>query len=164
VKATLILAGIVVVLCVAGCSGSRNSPSKFNDASALSGDLPFNPLHWNVITAAVSRQAGTVYAVFGNDQAVAYTRSGAEGSYPVGAVVSLVTWTQRPDPRWFGGMIPGVVKSVEFVSVVYDGEQHLEYVYSEYSGSPLKVVSSQTERLPAGRAAYLLAQRGAFLP
>jgi hypothetical protein len=154
----------IVVLCAAGCSGSRNSPSKFNDASALSGDLPFNPLRWNVITAAVSRQAGTVYTVFGNDRAVAYARSAAEGSYPVGAVVCLVTWTQRPDPRWFGGMIPGAVKSVEFVSVVHDGEQHLEYVYAEYSGSTLRVVSSQTERLPAGRAAYLLAQRGAFLP
>jgi hypothetical protein len=163
VKATLILAGIVV-LCVTGCSGSRNSPSKFNDASVLSGDLPYNPLRWNVVTSAVSRQAGTVYAVFGNDRAVAYARSGAEGNYPVGAVVSLVTWTQRPNPRWFGGMIPGAVKSVEFVSVAYDGQQHLEYIYAEYSGRPLKVVSSQTERLPAGRAAYLLAQRGAFLP
>jgi hypothetical protein len=61
-------------------------------------------------------------------------------------------------------MIPGAVKSVEFLSVVYDGEQHLEYVYAEYSGSPLRVLSSETERLPTGRAAYLLAQRGAFLP
>jgi hypothetical protein len=61
-------------------------------------------------------------------------------------------------------MIPGAVKSVEFVSAVDDGAQHLEYVYAEYSGSPLKTVSSQTERLPAGRAAYLLAQRVAFLP
>jgi hypothetical protein len=163
VKATLILAGIVV-LCVTGCSGSRDSRSKFNDASALSGNLPYNPLSWNVVTSAVSRQNSTVYTVFGNDRAVAYARSGAEGNYPVGAVVSLVTWTQRPDPRWFGGIIPGVVKSVEFVSVASDREQHPEYFYTEYSGSPLNVVSSQTERLPAGRAAYLLAQRGAFLP
>jgi hypothetical protein len=102
--------------------------------------------------------------VFGNDRAVAYARSGAEGNYPFGGVLSLVTWTQRPDPHWFGGMIPGGVKSVEFVSVIYDSEQHLEYAYAEYSGSPLKVVSSQTEGLPTGRAAYLLAQRGAFLP
>jgi hypothetical protein len=163
VIATLILVGIVV-LSFKGCSGSRNSVSKFNDASVLSGDLPYNPLRWNVVTSAVSRRAGTVYTVFGNDRAVAYARSGAEGKYPVGAEVSLVTWTQRPAPRWFGGMIPGAVKSVEFVSVVYDGEQHLEYVYAEYSGSPLKLVSSQPERLAAGRAAYLLAQRGAFLP
>jgi hypothetical protein len=163
VKATLILAGIVV-RCVTGCSGSRNSPSKFNDASVLSGDLPYNPLRWNVVTSAVSRQKGTVYTVFGNDRAVAYARSRTEGNYPVGAVVSLVLWAQRPDPRWFGGMISGEVKSVEFVSVVHDGEQHPEYVYAEYSGSPLKLVSSQTEILPAGRAAYLLEQRGAVLP
>ncbi|HEY2469995.1 MAG TPA: cytochrome P460 family protein [Terracidiphilus sp.] len=162
-KATLVLAG-VIVLCLTGCSGSRNSPGKFNDASVLSGELPYNPLRWNVVTSAVSRRAGTLYTVFGNDRTVAHARRGAEGNYPVGAVVSLVTWTQRPDPRWFGGMIPGAVKSVEFLSVVYDGEQHLEYVYAEYSGSPLRVLSSETERLPTGRAAYLLAQRGAFLP
>lgn len=162
-KGTLILAGILA-LSVAGCSGSRNSPSKFNDASVLPGNLPYNPLRWNVVTSAVSRQAGTIHTVFGNDRAVAYARSRAEGDYPVGAIVSLVTWTQRPDPRWFGGMIPGAVKSVEFVFVVSDREQHPEYFYEEYSGSPFKIVSSQTERLPAGRAAYLLAQRGAFLP
>lgn len=85
----------------------------------LTANLPYNPLHWNVVIATVSRRAGTVYTVFGNDRAVAYARGGAEGNYPVGAVLSVVTWTQRPDPHWFGGMIPGAVKSVEFVSVVY---------------------------------------------
>jgi hypothetical protein len=45
-------------------------------------------------------------------------------------------------------MIPGAVKSVEFVSVVSDREQHAEHFYTEYSGRPLKIVSSQTERLP----------------
>jgi hypothetical protein len=61
-------------------------------------------------------------------------------------------------------MIPGAVKSVEFLSVVSGREQHPEYFYTEYSGSPLKILSSQTERFHTGRAAYLLAQRGAFLP
>jgi len=41
--------------------------------------------------------------------------------------------------------------------VVSDREQHPEYFYAEYSGSPFKIVSSRTERLPARRAAYLLA-------
>jgi hypothetical protein len=163
-RKSLILVGICV-LGASGCSGTHNQGSnKFNDAAVLSGSLPYNPLRWNVVTSAVSRKDATVYTVFGNGEAVSFARSGEEGNYPVGAIVSLVTWTQRASPRWFGGMIPGEVRSVEFASVVSGDDHRPKYVYEEYQGSPLKVVTSQRETIPTGRLAYLLAQRGALMP
>jgi hypothetical protein len=33
--------------------------------------------------------------------------------YSAGAEYSLVTWSQRDDPHWFGGRIPGRVQSVK---------------------------------------------------
>jgi hypothetical protein len=37
--------------------------------------------------------------------------------YSAGAVLALVTWAQRDDPHWFGGRIPAMPESVEFVQL-----------------------------------------------
>ena len=164
VRKSFMLAGICL-LGASGCSGIHHQGSNnFNDAAALSGSLPYNPLQWSVVTSAVSRSDATVYTVFGNGEAVGFARSSSEGNYPVGSIVSLVTWTQRPSPRWFGGMIPGAIRSVEFASVLSGDDHRPIYLYEEYQGSPLKVVTSQRQTIPAGRLAYLLAQRGALMP
>jgi hypothetical protein len=164
VRKALVLA-VGCALWLSGCSEIRHQgPSEWNDAAALSGNLPYNPLQWSVITSAVSRRDATVYAVFGNGEASSFARSGADGSYPIGAKVSMVAWTQRPSPRWFGGMIPGAVRSVEYASVVTGADHRPEYVYEKFEGNPLQSVMSQRESIPTGRLAYLLAQRGAFMP
>ena len=153
------------VLVLSGCSGMRHQgPNEWNDAAVLSGNLPYQPLQWNVITSAVSRADATVYTVFGNDEASRFARSGADGRYPIGARVSLVAWTLRPAPRWFGGMIPGAVKSVEFASVIAAANRRTEYVYGRFEGNPLQLVASQKESSPTGRIAYLLEQRSALMP
>jgi hypothetical protein len=61
-------------------------------------------------------------------------------------------------------MILGAVRSVEFASEVSGDDHRTEYVYEEYEGSPLKVVTSQREAIATGRLAYLLAQQGALMP
>ena len=153
------------VLVLSGCSGMRyQGPYEWNDAAILSGNLPYQPLQWNVITSAVSRADATVCTVFGNDEASRFARSGADGRYPIGARVSLVAWTLRPAPRWFGGMIPGAVKSVEFASVNSSADHHPVYVYERFEGNPLQLMASQSESSPAGRLAYLLAQKAAWMP
>ena len=153
------------VLWASGCSGMlHQDANKFNHSTVLSRTLPYNPLRWSVVTSAVSRKDATVYTVFGNDEASSFARSGAGGNYPIDAIVSLVTWTQRPNPRWFGGMIPGAVRSVEFASVITGDGQRPEYVYEKFEGNPLQAVTSQKEAVTTGRLAYILAQRGALMP
>ena len=34
-----------------------------------------------------------------------------------GAALSGVVWRQRDDPHWFGGRIPGAVKTIDVVNV-----------------------------------------------
>lgn len=160
-----LILGMSCVLWVSGCSGMRHQgPNELNGAAVLSGNLPYNPLQWSVITSAVSRTDATVYAVFGNGEAISSARSGANGNYLIGARVSLVAWTQRPSSRWFGGTIPGAVKSVEFVSVIAGADHRPEYVYERFEGNPLQFVTSQRGNIPTGRLAYLLAQRAALMP
>lgn len=45
--------------------------------------------------------------------------------YPTGAVLALVTWAQRDDPHWFGGRIPGIPESIDFVQA--PAEQTISY-------------------------------------
>jgi len=164
VRTTWIL-GVVYLLGLLGCSEpKRFAPAPFNQAAALTGEMPYDPLHFKVLTSAVSRKDSSIYTVFGNDRAIEYARSHLQGDYPVGSVISLVTWKQKGDPHWFGGLIPGQAASVEFVIVEAGANQIPQYVYVEYRGTPLKKMTSQPEMLPSDRAAYLLAQRAAFLP
>jgi hypothetical protein len=145
-----------------GCSDQTNLrvETRVNQGAALVGALPSNPLQGRVITSWINKQDSTMSTMFGNDVAVQYARTNAEMKYPAGAVLSVVTWSQQEDPRWFGGKIPQEPQTVEFVTVTGPGA----ISYQRYEGSPLKQVASENGSDPDDRAAYLLAQRAAVMP
>lgn len=162
---TISLLGAVLLLGAAGCTQTNpRVATRLNDEASLTGDLPVNPLQWKVITSAIDHRNATMYTVFGNDQAVQYARTHAQQDYPSGAVISLVTWTQQEDPRWFGGQIPKAPKSVEFVTISTGPDQKPDYKYEDYEGTPLKKTSANESPSPQGRAEYLLNQRAAVMP
>jgi hypothetical protein len=148
-----------------GCSDEVNPrvATRLNLDASLTGDLPSNPFQNKVITSWINKQDATMSTLYGNDVAVQYARSNSAMQYPAGSVLSVVTWTQQEDPRWFGGDIPKNVKSVEFVTVT--GPK--AFTFDRYEGSPLqKVVFRNPDELDTGtkRAAYLLEQRAAVMP
>ena len=101
--------------------------------------------------------------LYGNDIAVQYARSNSQQDHPAGSVISLVTWTQRDDSRWFGAKIPSQVKSVEFVNVIEASNDQPSYSYESYTGSPLTRTSISDGRSFGSRAAYLLSRRAAVM-
>jgi hypothetical protein len=121
----------------------------------------YNPLQWEVIASTLNHHDHTLATVLGNDRAIAYAREDAAHAYLVGSV--LITWSQEEDPQWFGGNIPGNVRSVEFVEV-QSGPDHGAYLYTLYGGSPLRRLVSTEEKSPTGRAAYIVGQRAAVMP
>jgi hypothetical protein len=156
------LLSAVLALGLGGCSEKTNSrvETKLNDDAAMGGDLPSNPLQDKVITSWIDKKSSTMSTLFGNDIAVQYARTSSEMKYPAGSVLSVVTWEQQEDPRWFGGKIPKTTRTVEFVTVKGQGN----VLYSRYEGSPLKKVASVEGSDPSDRAAYLLSQRAAVMP
>jgi hypothetical protein len=154
------LLGAVLAAGLVACSDKTNPRvvTRLNDEAALVGELPSNPLKGKVITSWVNKRDATMLTMFGNDVAVQHARTNAEKIYPAGSVLSVVTWKQQEDPRWFGGSIPQKVGSVEFVAVTGPGA----YTYKRYEGSPLKKVEDGVA--PNDRAAFLLAQRAAVMP
>jgi hypothetical protein len=157
---------IAISLWILGCSSANpNTTATLNHGASLAGQLPANPLQWKVITAMVDRAGSTMSTLYGNDLAVGYARAAHPANdYPPGAMLSLVTWTQQEDPRWFGAKIPQSVKSVEFVTVGAPADGHPSYEYKKFEGTPLAVSPTPDPGAADERAAYLVAQRAAVLP
>jgi hypothetical protein len=161
VKTIHLLAAALVLV---GCSQpDARVMTQFNRDAEVSGELPYNPLQWEVIASTLNHNDHTLATVLGNDRAIAYARKNATHAYPAGSVLSVITWSQEEDPRWFGGNIPGNVRSVEFLEV-QSGQDHRTYLYTLYGGSPLRKLVSTEEKSPTGRAAYILGQRAAVMP
>lgn len=102
--------------------------------------------------------------LYGNELAAGYARTNSQHDYPAGAALSLVTWTQREDGRWFGAKIPDQLRSVEFVTVEAGPDGRPLYSYQKYEGTPLKKLSADQGLTSSNRVAYLLSQRAAVLP
>lgn len=158
------LLALPLVLILPGCSQpSARVITRFNRKAEVSGELPYNPLQWEVIASTLNHKDHTLATVLGNDRAIAHARKNATHAYPAGSVLSVITWSQEEDPRWFGGNIPGDVRSIEFVEVQSAQDQET-YLYTLYGGSPLKKLASTDEKSPTGRAAYILGERAAVMP
>jgi len=115
------------------------------------------PLTDKVITSFVNTRNGTMSTVYGNDIAVKSARAGQ--AYPAGAVVSLVTWSQRDDPHWFGGRIPKALHSTEMLS--YDPAAAPSYVYYEGERAAKKAMDPAEVQ---NRINYITSQKASVLP
>jgi Cytochrome P460 len=161
----LLLSFFVCSLFASGCaSEGPKITATINQSAALTGELPENPLRWKVITSMLDKKESTMSTLYGNDVAVKYARANSQHDYPNGSAISLVTWTQSDDSRWFGGKIPDHVKSAEFVFVQVGADGRPSYSYQEYEGTPLKMKSAQEGFTPNDRSAFLLSQRAAVMP
>jgi mono/diheme cytochrome c family protein len=134
-----------------------------NGLATLAGDIDVDPLRWNVITCGADPRESTMSILFGNDIAVHYSRTHAEGTYPTGTVLSLITWHQQDDGNWFGAKMPAETKSMEVVTVSSSGDGSASYAYKSYGGSPLKAVASSQGHADE-RIAYIRSQRAAVMP
>ena len=135
-----------------------------NAAASLPQGLPWQPLGWRAITMYVDPRAHTTATLHGNDAAMrVIARGGASGSqpppYPDGAVLALVTWTQRDDPHWFGGRIPDTPISVEFVQVSSKSMNN----YRAYEGRALAEAQVDAKSA-AQRMNFILKLTSAQLP
>ena len=156
---------LALPLMLLGCSGQGpNINATINQSASALGNLPENPLQWRVITSSLNTNDSTMSTLYGNDAAVDYARSHSGSDYPSASALSLVTWTQTDDDRWFGAKIPNQVKSVEFVFVKSAADGSTFYSYEKYEGSPLKLLDAQQSLKPKDRAASLMALRAAVMP
>jgi len=164
VSARLALA-VVLSLVALGCPGDRTSAAPTsNDAAALGGDLPLDPLQWRIIGSIVDPATSTMSTLFGNEVAVQSARGGRIGRYPPGAVLALVTWTQQDDPHWFGARIPAHPESIEVVAVHDVARAGSPFEYQAYRGEPLRKAAAPDAATVAERVERIMGQHAAVMP
>jgi len=136
---------------------SCHEPMKDNDFVFT---IPINlnaTLEQKVITSGMKEKTHTMYTLYANDIGAQHATT-ANGQYPAGTILSLVTWTQRPDAHWFGGNIPKSVESVEVVQ--FDSSN--KPVYTCYSGTPLSV--NKSVQNTNERVAFIVNKKAAVTP
>lgn len=158
---------LLYVACLVGLAGcSAPNPAvetTFNQEATLPASLPANPMRGKVITSWVDRKNATMSTLYGNAVAVQYARTNSQHQYPAGSALSLVTWKQQNDPRWFGARPPAAPVSVEYVAVNANGE-NITYKYQSFTGPLWKETTTEDGPTPGDRAAFLLAQQAAVMP
>jgi hypothetical protein len=117
-----------------------------------------------VITGMIDPRSGTMSTLYGNDAAVNYARTHAGRDYPAGAVLSLVTWRQGDDPRWFGAKIPERAQMVEFVRVGEAKNGAPQSEYEVYTGNPLVKAPGQYAATEKERVEYIVSARAVVMP
>jgi hypothetical protein len=134
-----------------------------NREAALPAGLPFQPFDWRVIATRLEQGDGSMSTLYGNDLAVDHTRSAsAAAPYPPGTLLALVVWSPQDDAHWFGGRIPGPVRSIEFVSVTSALGDAPAYAYQAFAGNPPLRVSAPVNE--SARIAFIVDQPAAFTP
>ncbi len=163
---TIAASAYVLAMCILnGCAtDSPRAATKLNVPASLPATLPWNPLQGRVITTSVDQRNAAMSTLYGNDQAIAHARSASQQTYPSGSMLSLVTWKQQEDERWFGANIPAAPQSVEFVTIKENPDKSVQYIYRQFQGDPLQQTSAFDGAAPNDRASFLLAQRAAVMP
>jgi mono/diheme cytochrome c family protein len=137
-----------------------------NVAAALPANLPYHALAWNAITMYVDSYSRTTAMLFGNDEAIQAVHARNSDAarmaekYSAGAVLALVTWSQRDDPHWFGARIPATPFSVEFIQVASAPNA---IIYRRFAGARL-IEDRPTSATAAQRANFILGLAPAQLP
>jgi hypothetical protein len=133
-----------------------------NAAASLPGNLPWQPLGWWPITMYVDPETHITATLYARDAAKQVLQVGSKPglAYSPGSVFALVTWVQEDDPHWFGGRIPNVPQSVEFVEVPVSGGAS---AYRVFEGGVL-AESRPTDMRAHLRASFILNLKPTTLP
>jgi hypothetical protein len=145
----------------------KDSPAAsdaINREAALPADLPDQPFQWRVVTSFIDKRHGAMSTLYGNDLAVSHARTSPQSPYPAGAALALVTWSQQEDRHWFGGRIPGMAQSLEFVTVNPAKAGKPSYSYQSYEGAPPSPIPSQDGPANQPRIDSILSQRASVMP
>ena len=134
-------------------------PTVYNEpASAIQSQvISFNPLSEAVLSSFIDTRQHRMATLYGNSVAAKHARTTGNADYPAGAVLTLVSWKQQPDPRWFGGNIPGQLATVEVVRF-----PAATPLYQKYAGRPLRLQPPTTNM--AERIQFITHEKTAYLP
>jgi len=158
---------LAIVTCVAlaltGCSETNNSHNgEINTQASFPEGFNFKNRGLHVITSSINKKENTTSVLYG----IAVAQKFAETAIPTdstGVVMTLVTWKQQDDDRWFGAKIPGKLLSAETITIKGTPAQTVKK-FELFTGDSLKKETSVDPLKTATRIKFILGQKASILP
>ncbi|HEY5961161.1 MAG TPA: cytochrome P460 family protein, partial [Polyangiaceae bacterium] len=91
-------------------SGARGNSMLLNRSAALPDAVLALARELRPMAPFISPSRGSLELLSGNALARRHRAEQTTQAYPVGSVLSLVTWSRADDPRWFGARVPGATQ------------------------------------------------------
>jgi len=154
---------VIFTLVVTSCTApNTNHAGEINAKASHPADFKFQQKGLKVITSSINKRANTTSVLYGNAVAQKFAKQ-LNPTDSTGVVMTLVTWNQEDDDRWFGARIPGNLLCVETVTITGTANKPLKS-FGLYSGASLtkQTVTDALESDP--RITFILSQKASMLP
>ncbi len=115
-----------------------------------------------VISSSANANEATISILFGNAQAHTNSLSNA-GRHVPGEVLTLVTWQQIHNPRWYGSDINGRLKKIETVHVLRGSGHSLRYQYEVTNGATFRG-DDENQKNREKRISYIIGLKPSVFP
>ncbi|MBB6127740.1 hypothetical protein [Mucilaginibacter lappiensis] len=149
------------VFVLSACNNRKPSEELLNKKAAIPASFNFSKAGLKVITSSINKKEQTMSTLYGNDLALKTAISGTT-SYPPGENLTLVTWSQQDDDRWFGAKIPADLLSVEVVKIISSNTGSITTIYQRFTGK--KLIKDTDTAHQQERINYIFSQKPSVMP
>jgi len=149
------------ILILSACNNRKPAEELLNKKAAIPTSFNFSKAGLKVITSSINKKEQTMSTLYGNDLALKTAISGSK-SYLPGENLTLVTWKQQDDDRWFGAKIPGDLLSVEVIKTINSSTEGIVTNYQRFAGKEL-VADTDTAHQQE-RISYIFSQKPSVMP
>jgi len=152
-----------LALILTGCTTTPNNHAgELNTKASLPASFNFKNKGLHVITSSVNKRENTTAVLYGNAAAQKFAATTAPTD-SIGVLMTLVTWNQEDDERWFGGRIPGDLLCAETVTIT--GTPAAPQIKFELFNGALLTRETNTDSVDtAQRIKYILGRKASILP
>jgi hypothetical protein len=156
-KTIFYFTAIISLFFVLACS-NKSSEKNINEEASLPNPLLDKVADLKVINSSINTKKHTTSLLYGNQKAIERIQSNSS-VIQKGEKLVWITWNQKPDPNWFGAVIPGKLISFETLESV--SENGIPQ-YQKFGGNSIQI---QNDTLGNHhRIEILLHQKMAILP
>lgn len=156
-KTIVYFTALIALFFLFACS-KNTSEKALNTEASLPNELLDKVSGLKVINSSINNKKHTTSLLYGNQKAIDRIQSNSS-IIQKGEKLVWITWNQKPDPSWFGAVIPG--KLISFETLESISENGIPK-YQKFGGKPIQI---QKDKLGNHhRIEILLHQKMAILP
>ncbi|MFZ4929095.1 hypothetical protein [Chryseobacterium sp. Mn2064] len=150
---------LITSVLIVSCS-SKKEYEPFNKNASLPEKFDFNAMDLKVVTSSLHYKKQTTMTLYGTASAIDELKGNPGKKENGERTLTLITWSQKDDPYWYGAKIPDHLLSVEVIKSNKPFAEHSEIQYQKYEGKELKKVNSEG----ADRIRAILSMKPSIMP